>query len=110
MRILFNVFLNVVSFDENLIFLYFFFSYYSGAEDRHAYLWDRYYGVSLAKYQHTEVVNSVAFNPRDNETFVTTSDDYTIKVWRSLAQAKTLGIPVHAKHVERAQEFKCKPK
>lgn len=46
----------------------------------HAYLWDRYYGVCLTKYQHQDVVNSVAFNPRDNEMLVTTSDDYEIKV------------------------------
>lgn len=52
----------------------------SGAEDMHAYVWDRYYGICLAKYQHTDVVNSVAFNPRDSEMLVTTSDDYTIKV------------------------------
>lgn len=52
----------------------------SGAEDMHAYLWDRYYGVCLAKYQHGDVVNSVAFNSRDSEMLVTTSDDYTIKV------------------------------
>ncbi|XP_037897469.1 F-box/WD repeat-containing protein 5 isoform X1 [Glossina fuscipes] len=52
----------------------------SGAEDMHAYLWDRYYGISLAKYKHTDVVNSVAFNPKDNEMLVTTSDDFTIKV------------------------------
>lgn len=46
----------------------------------HAYLWDRYYGVSLAKYKHVDVVNSVAFNPKDSEMLVTTSDDFTIKV------------------------------
>lgn len=46
----------------------------------HAYLWDRYYGISLAKYKHIDVVNSVAFNPKDSEMLVTTSDDYTIKV------------------------------
>lgn len=57
-----------------------FFSLFSGAEDMHAYVWDRYYGNCLAKYQHTDVVNSVAFNPRDSEMLVTTSDDYTIKV------------------------------
>lgn len=85
-------------------------SRFSGAEDRHAYLWDRYYGVSLAKYQHSEVVNSVAFNPRDNETFVTTSDDYTIKVWRSVAKAKALGLTVDGKQVERAHTFTSKPK
>lgn len=46
----------------------------------HAYVWDRYYGMCLAKYPHTDVVNSVAFNPRDTEMLVTTSDDYSIKV------------------------------
>ncbi|XP_021700478.1 F-box/WD repeat-containing protein 5 isoform X3 [Aedes aegypti] len=79
----------------------------SGAEDMHAYLWDRYYGVCLAKYQHEDVVNSVAFNPRDNEMLVTTSDDYEIKIWRSLSQAKKLGI----QPVGKAVEFrKLKPK
>jgi hypothetical protein len=43
-------------------------------------MWDRFYGVCLAKYQHGDVVNSVAFNPKDNEMLVTTSDDYEIKV------------------------------
>ncbi|XP_041775696.1 F-box/WD repeat-containing protein 5 isoform X1 [Anopheles merus] len=74
----------------------------SGAEDMHAYLWDRYYGVCLAKYQHADVVNSVAFNPRDNEMLVTTSDDYEIRIWRSLSKAKKLGIPI----VNRASEFR----
>ncbi|XP_035914780.1 F-box/WD repeat-containing protein 5 isoform X2 [Anopheles stephensi] len=74
----------------------------SGAEDMHAYLWDRYYGVCLAKYQHADVVNSVAFNPRDNEMLVTTSDDYEIKIWRSLSKAQKLGIPT----VNRAAEFR----
>ena len=35
----------------------------SGAEDKHGYLWDRYYGLCLAKFPHNDVVNSVAFNP-----------------------------------------------
>ncbi|XP_052894152.1 F-box/WD repeat-containing protein 5 isoform X2 [Anopheles moucheti] len=74
----------------------------SGAEDMHAYLWDRYYGVCLAKYQHVDVVNSVAFNPRDNEMLVTTSDDYEIKIWRSISKAQKLGIPT----VNRASEFR----
>uniref|UniRef100_A0A336MXS8 CSON008899 protein n=1 Tax=Culicoides sonorensis TaxID=179676 RepID=A0A336MXS8_CULSO len=64
----------------------------SGAEDMHAYVWERYYGVWLAKYNHSDVVNSVAFNPRDNEMLVTTSDDYEIKIWRSLAKAKEMNI------------------
>ncbi|XP_059612556.1 F-box/WD repeat-containing protein 5 [Phlebotomus argentipes] len=72
----------------------------SGAEDMHAYLWDRFYGVCLAKYQHTEVVNSVAFNPRDNEMLVTTSDDYKIKVWRSVEKAKSLNLETKRRAVE----------
>lgn len=64
----------------------------SGAEDKHGYLWDRHYGVCLAKYPHTDVVNSVAFNPCDPEMLVTTSDDYTIKVWRSKHRVKQLNI------------------
>lgn len=59
-------------------------SSFSGAEDMHAYVWDRYYGTCLAKYQHTDVVNSVAFNPRDSEMLVTTSDDYSIKVIKDI--------------------------
>lgn len=66
-----------------MIFLIDPYSVCSGAEDMHAYLWDRYYGVCLAKYQHSDVVNSVAFNSKDSQMLVTTSDDYTIKV-RSL--------------------------
>lgn len=65
---------------EELLINYFEYMYCSGAEDMHAYTWDRYYGVCLAKYQHTDVVNSVAFNPRDSEMLITTSDDYSIKV------------------------------
>lgn len=62
----------------------------SGAEDKHGYLWDRRYGVCLAKFPHSDVVNSVAFNPRDPEMLVTTSDDYMIKVWRSRAKIRQL--------------------
>lgn len=64
----------------------------SGAEDKHGYLWDRHYGICLAKFPHSDVVNSVAFNPRDPEMLVTTSDDYTVKVWRSRAMVKALGL------------------
>eukprot|EP00099_Drosophila_melanogaster_P018005 NP_608989.1 F-box and WD repeat domain containing 5 [Drosophila melanogaster] len=77
----------------------------SGAEDQHAYLWDRYYGISLAKFKHSDVVNSVAFNPRDSEMLVTTSDDYTIKVWRSRAKAKEFNIPINV-----SESFELKPK
>ncbi|XP_001357186.3 F-box/WD repeat-containing protein 5 [Drosophila pseudoobscura] len=77
----------------------------SGAEDQHAYLWDRYYGISLAKFKHSDVVNSVAFNPKDSEMLVTTSDDYTIKVWRSRAKAKAYNIPINVN-----ESFELKPK
>ncbi|XP_067001558.2 F-box/WD repeat-containing protein 5 [Anabrus simplex] len=66
----------------------------SGAEDKHGYLWDRHYGVCLAKFPHMDVVNSVAFNPCDPEMLVTTSDDFTIKVWRSRAKVKELGLDI----------------
>ncbi|GJQ67242.1 hypothetical protein Trydic_g8147 [Trypoxylus dichotomus] len=64
----------------------------SGAEDKHGYLWDRHYGICLAKFPHADVVNSVAFNPKDPEMLVTTSDDYTIKVWRSKGKVRQLGL------------------
>lgn len=66
--------------------------FFSGAEDNHGYLWDRHYGVCLAKFPHTDVVNSVAFNPKDPEMLVTTSDDNTIKIWRSRAKVKHLNL------------------
>lgn len=55
----------------------------SGAEDRHGYIWDRHYNICLAKLQHDNVVNSVAFSPVEQELLLTASDDSTIKVWRS---------------------------
>ncbi|XP_025829261.1 F-box/WD repeat-containing protein 5 isoform X2 [Agrilus planipennis] len=64
----------------------------SGAEDNHGYLWDRHYGMCLAKFPHADVVNSVAFNPKDPEMLVTTSDDNTIKIWRSKSKVKQFGL------------------
>lgn len=64
----------------------------SGAEDKHGYLWDRHYGCCLAKFPHTDVVNSVAFNPKDPEMLVTTSDDFEVKIWRSRSKVKELGL------------------
>ena len=52
----------------------------SGAEDKHAYLWDRHHAVCLSRYPHHDVVNAVAFNPADPGMMVTVSDDQTIKV------------------------------
>ncbi|XP_050306977.1 F-box/WD repeat-containing protein 5 [Anthonomus grandis grandis] len=66
----------------------------SGAEDHHGYMWDRHYGICLAKYPHLDVVNSVAFNPKDPEMLVTTSDDFKIKIWRSRSKVKELGLDV----------------
>ncbi|ENN77344.1 F-box/WD repeat-containing protein 5 isoform X2 [Dendroctonus ponderosae] len=66
----------------------------SGAEDKHGYMWDRHYGVCIAKYPHQDVVNSVAFNPSDPEMLVTTSDDFKIKIWRSRSKVKELGLDV----------------
>uniref|UniRef100_A0A4W3JDS7 F-box and WD repeat domain containing 5 n=1 Tax=Callorhinchus milii TaxID=7868 RepID=A0A4W3JDS7_CALMI len=55
----------------------------SGAEDQHGYIWDRHYNICLAKLQHQDVVNSVAFSSVDQEMLITASDDCTLKVWRS---------------------------
>lgn len=57
-------------------------------------MWDRHYGVCIAKYPHQDVVNSVAFNPSDPEMLVTTSDDFKIKIWRSRSKVKELGLDV----------------
>ncbi|XP_056644691.1 F-box/WD repeat-containing protein 5 [Diorhabda carinulata] len=64
----------------------------SGAEDKHGYLWDRHYGACLIKFPHQDVVNSVAFNPKDPEMLVTTSDDHSIKIWRSRAKVNSLNL------------------
>ena len=63
---------------------------FSGAEDKRGYLWDRYYGVHLRCFAHSDVVNSVAFNPHDQEMLVTVSDDNKIKVWRSRRRMREL--------------------
>ncbi|XP_063242847.1 F-box/WD repeat-containing protein 5 isoform X2 [Bacillus rossius redtenbacheri] len=68
----------------------------SGAEDRHGYLWDRHYGACLAKFPHCDVVNAVAFNPRDPQMLVTVSDDFSVKVWRSQRRAGQLGLDAGA--------------
>ncbi|XP_076436408.1 F-box/WD repeat-containing protein 5-like [Babylonia areolata] len=71
----------------------------SGAEDRRGYMWDRHYGVHLHCFPHNDVVNSVAFNPRDQEMLVTVSDDNSIKVWRSQRQMRK-----RQKHVSTPKE------
>ncbi|XP_065202814.1 F-box/WD repeat-containing protein 5 [Planococcus citri] len=62
----------------------------SGSQDKHGYLWDRHYGIGLAKFAHGDIVNSVAFNPKDPEMLISVSDDGLIKVWRSRAQKSQL--------------------
>ncbi|GAB1600846.1 F-box/WD WD repeat-containing 5 [Argonauta hians] len=73
----------------------------SGAEDKFGYLWDRHYGVCLQKYAHKDVVNSVAFHPKNPEMLVTVSDDYTVKIWRSRHLEKLC-------KQEKAQKTNCK--
>uniref|UniRef100_A0A8D9BL72 F-box/WD repeat-containing protein 5 n=1 Tax=Cacopsylla melanoneura TaxID=428564 RepID=A0A8D9BL72_9HEMI len=82
----------------------------SGAEDRHGYLWDRHYGSCLAKYPHNDVVNCTAFNPTDPQTLVTTSDDYSIKVWRSRALTKQLVGGDAMKRMGRGVRIETKPR
>nr|XP_053630692.1 F-box/WD repeat-containing protein 5-like isoform X3 [Cherax quadricarinatus] len=78
----------------------------SGAEDRHGYVWERHYGVCLSRLPHRDVVNAVAFNPRDPEMLVTVSDDHKIKVWRSRRRARALGI--NLKEITLAKELRIK--
>lgn len=47
-------------------------------------------------------MNSVAFNPRDSGMLVTTSDDYTVKVWRSRASMERLAGPHATTYLPRA--------
>ena len=79
---------------------------FSGAEDKHAYLWDRHYRSLLHSFSHDDVVNSVAFHPQDAEVLVTVSDDNKIKVWRSRNRCQELGIEVKSarKEVEVKEE------
>ncbi|XP_050400614.1 F-box/WD repeat-containing protein 5 [Patella vulgata] len=63
----------------------------SGSENCRGYLWDRSYGCLLSTYQHGPgVVNAVAFNPVNQEYFVTVSDDQAIKIWRSKSEMAKL--------------------
>lgn len=54
--------------------MYIFF-FFSGAEDKYGYIWDRYYGICLNKFFYNDVVNSVVFNFSDLEILVMVSDD-----------------------------------
>ncbi|KAK3886739.1 hypothetical protein Pcinc_009117 [Petrolisthes cinctipes] len=79
----------------------------SGAEDKHGYVWERHYGVCLSRLPHKDVVNAVAFNPKDPEMLITVSDDHKIKVWRSRRRARALGI--NLKEAEMAKELRLRP-
>ncbi|XP_068216218.1 F-box/WD repeat-containing protein 5 isoform X2 [Palaemon carinicauda] len=79
----------------------------SGAEDRHGYIWERHYGVCLARLPHKDVVNAVAFNPRDPEMLVTVSDDHKIKVWRSRRKARNLNIDLSDAEIAKELRLKC---
>ncbi|KAH3708749.1 uncharacterized protein LOC127858078 [Dreissena polymorpha] len=79
----------------------------SGAEDKHGYLWDRHYGLCLHKYPHTDVVNSVAFNPADPEVLITVSDDFSIKIWRSLSREKEVVKAFNKEHSIRLKHVQA---
>ncbi|XP_034047339.1 F-box/WD repeat-containing protein 5 [Thalassophryne amazonica] len=68
----------------------------SGAEDKHGYIWDRHYNICLARLAHSDVVNSVAFSPADQELLLSASDDSTIKVWRSPRMVRLAQSPARA--------------
>ena len=55
----------------------------SGSEDKFAYVWDRDLECLLARNQHDDVVNCVAFCPSDPEIMVSVGDDHKIKIWIS---------------------------
>ena len=68
----------------------------SGSEDAHGYIWEKHYGLPLARLAHAECVNCVVFNPKDQETCITASDDHTLQVWTS-------------KRKERLKKMNCHP-
>ena len=62
----------------------------SGSEDCHGYIWDKYYGAILARLEHQKCVNAVVFDPSDQETCITASDDLSLKVWISKRRNRIL--------------------
>ena len=62
--------------------------FFSGAEDKHAHVWDRHFKAKVATLKgHESVVNAVAFNPCDQEMLISASDDHTLRVWCSHQKA-----------------------
>ena len=60
----------------------------SGSEDSNGYIWEKNYGILLTKLSHDECVNCVFFNPQDQQTCITASDDYTLQLWISKKHAR----------------------
>ena len=54
-----------------------------GSTNKFAYVFDRRYAKCVAKLPHKNMVNSLAFNPRDQGMLITACDDKTVRIWRS---------------------------
>uniref|UniRef100_A0A7S1IRP5 CTLH domain-containing protein n=1 Tax=Eutreptiella gymnastica TaxID=73025 RepID=A0A7S1IRP5_9EUGL len=57
----------------------------SGSEDHKVYVYHRETAKTLFTLKgHSNVVNSVAWNPRVHEMFASASDDHTVRVWTTV--------------------------
>lgn len=53
-----------------------------GSEDANIYLWNKEKGDLIEKIEgHSEVINSVHWNPIDPFIFASASDDKSIRIW-----------------------------
>ncbi|KAF9059529.1 WD40 repeat-like protein [Rhodocollybia butyracea] len=70
----------------------------SGSEDGNVYVWHRETGSLLEILSgHGEgSVNSVAWNPRNEQMFASCSDDHSIRIWEAPTQEMGLDVPNHA--------------
>ncbi|TRY79891.1 hypothetical protein TCAL_07084 [Tigriopus californicus] len=59
-----------------------------GSEDGRGVIWDRLTGLKLSTLDHEQCLNCVSFRVDDEEVCVTSSDDHTIKVWKSKDRVK----------------------